>query len=170
VPRREEELMLTAGEFCNRQVEIGYANEPVHELARRMRDGHVGTIIIVEERSEGRVPMGIVTDRDIVVGVVAVVPERVQTVLVQDLQTGPLVVAREDESLYEVVSRMRAQGVRRLPIVDASGVLQGIIAFDDLIEHVADEMGKLASLIERGQTQEREQRPSLGARGSVARH
>jgi predicted transcriptional regulator len=162
--------MLSAGDFCNRQVKIGYSDEPVSELARRMRDHHVGTIIIVEDRPEGRVPIGIITDRDIVVGLVAVVPERIQGVLVQDLLVSGLVVAREEESLYDVMSRMRAEGVRRVPIIDHAGVLQGIIAFDDLLEYVADEMGKLASLVERGQTQEREQRPPLGATSTASHH
>jgi CBS domain-containing protein len=162
--------MLNAGEFCNRQVHIGYANERVCELARRMRDGHVGSIVIVEDRATGRVPVGILTDRDIVVGLVATIPERIESVLVEDLLVQRLVVARDEESLYDLMARMRGEGVRRLPIIDREGVLQGIIAFDDLVEYVADEMGKLASLLERERTQEREQRPRIEAASPSAHH
>lgn len=153
--------MVTAGEFCNRDVVIARADESVVEIARRMRDHHVGSVVVVEERTDGRVPIGILTDRDIVVGLVAVEPSYVERAVVQDLLGRKLSAAREEENLWEVVARMRSQGVRRLPVVDRAGVLQGIIAFDDLVAYVAEEISGLSVLLQHEQHNEQAARPAL---------
>jgi CBS domain-containing protein len=155
--------MLTAGEFCNRHVVIANQDERVAEIARRMRDHHVGSVVIVEETGHGRVPLGMLTDRDIVVGLVAIEPSYLERALVRDLLTGKLITVRDDADLYEVVVRMRSHGIRRTPVVDAAGVLQGIIGFDDLLEHIAEQLHKLVSLLVREGDKERALRPSLNA-------
>jgi len=157
--------MLTAGEFCNRHVVFALADEPVTTAARLMREHHVGSVVVVAERAEGRVPVGLLTDRDIVVGLVAVSPERLMNTLVRDLARREPVVASVEESVYEVMLRMRGHGVRRVPVVDAGGILQGIIVFDDLVEYVAEQMSKLVALIEREQSKERDLRPASASPG-----
>lgn len=151
--------MLTAGEFCNRDVVFATAEESVVEIAKRMRELHVGSVIVVEERGAGRVPIGVLTDRDIVVGLVALAPSYVERATVRDVLVEKLITAQESENVYDVMALMRSHGVRRLPIVNAQHVLQGIIAFDDLVAHVAEELGTLASLLRREQERERRQRP-----------
>lgn len=162
--------MLTAGEFCNRDVVIAERAEPVTEIARRMRDHHVGSVVVVEERREGRVPVGILTDRDIVVSLVAIDPARVAVACVDELLVGPLVSAQTDDDLYDVLMRMRGYGIRRLPVVDAAGVLQGLIAFDDLVEHVAEQLSKLVALLSREGAREHELKPPLSRSPSAARY
>jgi CBS domain-containing protein len=153
--------MITAGEFCNRDVVIATPNERVVELAQRMRDHHVGSIVVVEARGLERVPIGVVTDRDIVVGLVAVEPSYLERALVGDVLGRKLVSIGEEADLYEVMARMRIHGIRRIPVVDQAGVLQGIIAFDDLLEHIALQLHRLSSLLERESDVERKQRPSV---------
>jgi CBS domain-containing protein len=152
--------MLSAGEFCNRDVVFATPEERIVDVARRMRDYHVGTVVIVEERAEGRAPLGILTDRDLVVDLLAVDPGRVEQATVRELMRGRLVVAREEEALEDALQRMRSEGIRRLPVIDQAGILQGIIAFDDLVQYLVEELAKLVALLQREQAGERACRPA----------
>lgn len=155
--------MLTAGEFCSREVVVAGYHDKVLEVARLMRDHHVGSVVVVEPRDGAKIPVGILTDRDIVVGLLAVEPSYLDRATVRDVVSQQLVLVREDEDLDNVMLRMRVHGVRRLPVVNRTGSLEGIIAFDDIIDHVAEELSRMASVLARGQHREREQRPPLSA-------
>ena len=113
------------GEICNRDVVVATGEMTVTAAAQLMRHYHVGTIVICEQLNGGRrVPMGIVTDRDIVVEVVA--PElRAGTITVGDIMAGELVTVRESEGL---------------PVVAEDGQLTGLIAIDDILEVLAEEL------------------------------
>jgi CBS domain-containing protein len=152
---------MTVGEFCNRQVVIAGRDESLAEAARRIRDLHVGTLIVVDEQEGRRVPVGILTDRDIVVSVLAGDGHDVDALLVGDVMVTDLVTAEEQESLLDALKRMRSFGVRRLPVVNRNGGLEGIVTFDDLVELVAEELSDLTSLVTREQKREREEKPVL---------
>lgn len=151
--------MTTLGELCNRTVTIARRDEPVLEIARVMRDHHVGCVVVVEDTARGRVPIGVLTDRDLVVRAMAGHPSELGRLRVGDVLAGRLVVGRERESIGEGLGRMRAFGVRRLPIVDADDVLQGIVTLDDTLEHLADHLGELAHLLGRERARERAREP-----------
>jgi len=150
--------MTTVGRICNRDVVMIEKTASVAEAARRMRAHHVGNLVVVEQESPDPIPIGIVTDRDLVVEVLAEGVE-LRTVTVGDVMSFDLATAREDNDLSDTIKRMRAKAVRRLPVVDARGVLAGIISIDDLIELFAEQLGDLAQLIGREQAFEREARP-----------
>jgi CBS domain-containing protein len=120
-----------------------------------MRDRHVGCLVVVEERDGGRAPVGILTDRDFVVGPIAAGLDDLEKLTVDDVMVRDLVVVRLHEDLWDVLERMRAHGVRRVPVVDDRDLLQGIIAIDDVLELLTDEMGKLVALVRREQLHER---------------
>ena len=144
--------MPSAGEFCNRRVVIATRREPILVAARRMHDEHVGSVVVVEEIARGRKPIGIVTDRDIVVRYLAEPADgrgAAEAATVDEIMTRDLVVAREREDLADVCARMRAFGIRRVPVVDDAGVLQGIIAFDDILEWASERTTDLAKLLAR---------------------
>ncbi len=147
--------MMTAGEFCNRVVVFIGADERATEAAARMRAHHVGTVVVVEEREGRRYPVGMITDRDLVLALLAPGAPAADTLTARELARRKLVFAREAEPLSDVVRRMRAFGIRRIPIVDRDDVLQGIIAFDDVLGFVAEELGRLADLLSREQERER---------------
>jgi CBS domain-containing protein len=155
--------MTTIGELCNRSVVIAREHETLRDAALRMREYHVGSIVVVRDGPGGRVPVGLVTDRDIVTGVVAA-PGRVAKLTLAELELPPLHTAREHEDFYDVLARMRDLGVRRFPVVDALGTLQGIIAFDDLVVFASEQLSRLTELLQRG---ERRERDSLGPVASV---
>lgn len=149
---------MTAGELCVRQVAVVNKGETVIDAARCMREHHVGNVVVVEERGGEYYPIGILTDRDIVVGIVARDPEHMSMLTVGDVMSSDLITAREAESVTEVFKRMRAKSIRRVPVVNERGALQGILSVDDLIEYLCEELTDLAKLIAHQQTREREER------------
>ncbi|MDH3201141.1 MAG: CBS domain-containing protein [Myxococcales bacterium] len=147
---------MTAGELCNRTVYIIRADEAVLEAARLMKKYHVGCLVVVEERGTDRVPIALVTDRDLVVKGMAEAPSKLETMQVSQVMSEGLLTARDTEWMHDVRKKMRARGVRRIPVVDAEDRLQGIIAFDDMVEWMAQELNDLAQLVSREQKRESE--------------
>jgi len=145
---------MPVGEICNREVIVVHSSDSTLEAARLMRQHHVGDVVVIVEDSNGvRVPVGIVTDRDLVVEIVA--PELNQTAItVGDIMVPDLVTVKEDTGVFEAIQYMRAKGVRRLPVVDGNGGLVGILALDDLLELLAEELFALARLVKREQKKE----------------
>jgi CBS domain-containing protein len=150
---------MTVGQVCNPNVATIRADQSVVDAATLMRQEHVGNLIVVESRRGASVPVGILTDRDIVVSVVAkrVAPD---SVTVGDAMTRDLLTVRDDASLEFALHEMRRRGVRRVPVVRAaSGDLIGIVAADDIIQHLAVQLGRLADLIRLEQRAELSARP-----------
>jgi CBS domain-containing protein len=146
---------MSVGEYCNREVVIVAGNASVVEAARLMRSYHVGTLVVVETRQGTNVPVGIVTDRDLVVGVVAKeIPY--DSVTVGDIMPSELTTAREDESLWGTVDRMCSFGIRRVPVVNEAGGLEGILSMDDILELFAGGLQKMADLVRREMDRESE--------------
>jgi CBS domain-containing protein len=134
---------MNVGEFCGREVVIASKEATIVEVAKLMRKHHVGDVVIVEHDRSPPMPIGIITDRDIVVELVAAeVP--LEAVRVGDVMSYDLVTAREDESTWDALQRMRTRGVRRLPVVNGQGGLEGILALDDLLELLSEELVAVA--------------------------
>ena len=108
-----------------------------------MREHHVGAIVVVEEDR----PVGMVTDRDLVLRVVAEAKDPGAT-LVRDVMSGSLKVVRDDDKIDDAVSSIRDAGVRRLPIVDARGAVVGMVTLDDLFVLVAGELSVAARAVQ----------------------
>jgi CBS domain-containing protein len=144
---------MAVGEICNREVVITEKSVSVVDAAQLMRTHHVGDLVVVEEKGGRRHPVGIVTDRDIVVEVVAagVNPD---TLKVGDIMGPELATLRESEGLFEALRYMRDKGVRRMPVVDRDGGLVGILTLDDLLSLLAEEMTELAKLVSRERQRE----------------
>jgi CBS domain-containing protein len=144
---------MLIGEACNREVVVTTRDTVIVQAARLMREHHVGNLVVVEERDGQRFPVGIVTDRDIVVELVA---ENValDALTVGDIMSAELLTAQEEDSVWIVLERMRARGVRRIPVVNAKGVLVGIMAMDDLLGLLSEELASLARLIKSEQMHE----------------
>jgi CBS domain-containing protein len=144
---------MNAGELCNREVVIAYRNTPLVEAARLMREHHVGSLVVVVDRLSERVPVGILTDRDIVVAVVAKEVEP-RTLTAGDVATGELLTVREQDGIPDALRLMREKGVRRVPVLTHSGALAGILTIDDLLELMAEELGAFARTIDRERVHE----------------
>lgn len=141
---------MNAGEICTRIVVFANRGETVHRAAQLMRRFDVGNVVVVDDGNNIRRPVGIVTDRDITVKVVAngLDPRQLD---VGEVMMGDLVTIDENMTLEEIVETMETSGVRRLPVVNEDGGLEGILALDDIIDLLAEELGSVATLIQRQQ-------------------
>jgi len=148
---------MNIGEICNRETVFTTKDSSINQAAQLMREHHVGDLVVVEENAGRRTPIGILTDRDLVIEILAKDVD-MNAVTVGDVMSSELMTARESDGLYETLQRMRAKGVRRVPVVDASGALAGIVAADDLLDLLADELTTLARLLSREQARERQKR------------
>jgi CBS domain-containing protein len=133
------------GKICIKPVVTASAQMTVEQAARAMRDKNVGALVVV---NAGR-PIGMLTDRDIAVEVVArgVDPD---TARVGDVMHKKLATIREDLGILDAVKAFARTGVRRLPVVTRGGVLVGVIAVDDLIMLLGNEMGHMAAALSAG--------------------
>lgn len=139
---------MSIGKFCNRTVVTAPRDATIVEAARLMRRQHVGDVIIVDEVDGGLRPVGIVTDRDIVVEIVSAGLDASQVKL-GDLLLQPLVTVGEAAGYAETVHLMSTKGVRRMPVVDAAGRLTGIITHDDLVHQLVGPLAELSALAQR---------------------
>lgn len=145
---------LTAGEICTRTVVYTDRGMMLAEAARLMRTHHVGSLVVVEERSpRERVVVGVLTDRDITTQVVALERDA-HAFRVGDIMRPDVVTAREQDSLLDVLAVMRRKRVRRLPVTGARGELIGIVSIDDVLSLVAEQMQALASAVGAAQRHE----------------
>jgi CBS domain-containing protein len=127
-------------------VAVGYRGMAISEAARAMGEHHVGCLVVVDERESGRFPIGILTDRDIVLAVVARELDP-RTVPVVEAMSTDVVAVREDDTVKEALGLMRRRGVRRAPVVNRAGMLVGIVTLDDLLRRLAVDLSDLAAAI-----------------------
>jgi CBS domain-containing protein len=153
-----KEAAMTIGDICNRNVVVAPRGETIIDAAKRMRTSHVGDLIVVEPREGRHIAVGIITDRDIVMSVVASDPAHMHCLLVSDVMSTDLVTALEQDSIETGLKKMHEHGVRRLPIVDAAGALVGILTLDDVLQYLTAQQNELVALVAREQKHERQYR------------
>lgn len=148
---------MKAGEFCNREVVVIDKDASVADAAALMRDHHVGSVVVVDDSAGVREPVGILTDRDIVIEFVAkdVDPSEIT---IGDAIAYELVTVDENAGLFETIEQMHRNGVRRMPVVDTAGALVGIFACDDALDLVTEQLGNLVALVARQQRLESQYR------------
>lgn len=144
---------MSIGEFCNREVVIADPETTALEAAQLMRQFHVGSLVVVDSMDGPRRPVGIVTDRDIAIEVVAkqVAPESVR---LGEMLVGSLATVTVNEGVFDTLRYMRENGIRRMPVVDANGQLAGIVTMDDFLGLLSEELTELARLMAREQKRE----------------
>lgn len=148
-------------DFCSRTVAVIEPTASLREASLLMRDAHVGALVVTERKGGITRPVGVITDRDIVVAVVAVPGARPEGIRVGDVMSRDPRVARDDDDLAAAVKAMGEAGVRRLPVIAADGALFGVVTLDDVLRVLAAELGALALALGRGREQEAQQRRPL---------
>lgn len=127
---------MKTADICNTRVVTALASTLLPEVAKLMRKNHVGSVVVVGDK-DPCCPIGIVTDRDIVVEVVAA-GEDPRIVTVGDIVGDSLVTAFAADDASWSLKVMRDCGMRRLPVVDANGKMIGIVALDDLLNAASE--------------------------------
>jgi CBS domain-containing protein len=141
-----EGINMPITECCNTDVVCCGADTPISQVAALMRKHHVGDVIVVEAKDGMKVPVGIVTDRDIVIETTALDVDA-NAFTAGDLMSTPVTTAGKDAGFVDVLRLMRNQKVRRLPVVTADGALYGIVTADDIIKLLGMELALIAGTI-----------------------
>lgn len=140
-------------EICTPDVVYCTEDATAAAAARLMRERHVGDVVIVEDMDGDQTPVGVVTDRDLVVEVLAKERDAAK-VKVREIMRTPVVVARTSEDAHQALERMKANGVRRVPVMDESMKLAGILCLDDLVRRFAADAAAVAEVMVREQDRE----------------
>ena len=148
---------MPIGEFCNRSVVFATRQTSIPEAAQLMRQHHVGDLVVVDALDGKRVPVGIITDRDIVIEIVAKSLDY-NAFTVGDIMSPQLISVQKSDGVFETIRLMRDQGIRRIPVVNQEGGLEGIMAADDMLDLLAEEMTELAKVAPREQAREAQTR------------
>lgn len=135
---------------CRRELTIAAAS-------RLMRERHVGDLVVVEDLDEEREAVGILTDRDIVVEIIARDKDP-RMVTVGEVMSKPIVIASESEDTAQALQRMAAHGVRRVPVVDDQSRVIGIVTLDDLLREHTEQANRLLEAVTKQQTREKRTR------------
>jgi CBS domain-containing protein len=153
-----KEVAMSIGVLCNREVIVTGPDTSAEEAAQLMRTHHVGDVVVVEQRGGERRPIGLITDRDLVVEVMA---QRVDptAVTVKELMTRDLETVLDGTDFWDALSHMRACGVRRIPVVNSRGGLEGIFTLDDALELIAEGLVDLVKVAGKQIARERRVRP-----------
>ena len=145
---------MTIGTICTRETVTARKDDTIVTVAQLMRRHHVGDIVIVKEGEAENVPIGIVTDRDLVVEVLAqeLSPD---AVTVGDIMSYELVTAHDSDGIWSTLQKMRIKGVRRMPVVNQRGGLVGVVSLDDVLGLLSEELSGLTRIVGREQERER---------------
>ena len=144
-------------DICTRDVIHVSADTSLREAAEVMRHRHVGALVVVGQPDAERIPVGILTDRDIVLSVLAPGVD-LDALKVADVMNTDLATCRERDGLFDAIRIMREHGVRRLPVLDASGGLAGLVAADDIYAALGTHLQELSRALTREQVREMQTR------------
>ncbi|HEV2621814.1 MAG TPA: CBS domain-containing protein [Frateuria sp.] len=144
-------------DICTHQVVSISPAASVTEAAGVMRKQHVGMLVVVEQPNGERIPVGVLTDRDIVVEVVAPGAPCAQ-LRVDEVMSRDPAVCSHDEQLLDAVARMRLRGIRRLPVLNDKGGLCGLLSLDDIYGALGVYLQEMSRALTRSQAREMESR------------
>lgn len=144
---------MPIGSLCNRNVVFAARDTTIADAANLMRHQHVGDVVVIDKVDGQHLPVGIVTDRDIVVEVIAMGLDA-KVLTLGDILIGNLITADELDEREDTLRLMCLKGIRRLPVVNSNGGLVGIVTVDDLIGELALELTEISKLTLKEQRRE----------------
>jgi CBS domain-containing protein len=148
---------MPISECCKRDVVCCDPELSLPDTAALMRKNHVGDVVVIEARSGARVPIGIVTDRDIVIETMALQLDAA-LFTAGDIMNTPLVTVKENAGFIETLRLMRSNGIRRMPVVTETGTLYGMVTADDIVRTLALELSLITEAMSGQTAQERKLR------------
>jgi len=140
-------------DICSSKVEYISLNASARDAAGKMCESHVGTLVVVAHN--GARPIGILTDRDLVLKVLAK-GASAEAVSVGDVMTRDVATCKGSQGLFDAVQIMHRYGVRRLPVVNEDGAAIGLVSADDIHSALATQMRELSQAMLREQLHEME--------------
>jgi CBS domain-containing protein len=145
------------GEICNRDVIVAGKDASIAEIAQLMREHHVGSIVITDQQNDLHIPVGLVTDRDLVIELLSKGVD-IKSVSAGDVMCQNLVTVRDSRHVYDTLKLMRGKGIRRIPVVNDEDVLVGVVTVDDLLDVVISQLDDVVNIIAIEQKREKQLR------------
>lgn len=139
---------MPISDCCTMDVICCDSGDSVAQVAGLMREHHVGDVVVVGSHEDARVPIGIITDRDIVVEAIAPQVD-LNLITAGDIMNSPLMKLQDSDGIFEALRLMRDLKVRRLPVVRDDGTLFGIVTLDDIVDLLAAELSMVAGVISK---------------------
>jgi CBS domain-containing protein len=146
--------MSKVRKYCSGELVTAQSGESLQRVAQRMRDEHVGCVVVIEGLDGKRKLLGILTDRDIVVRALAQTGRYLEQVSVGDVMSHAGVTVSAEAEMGEALKIMRAAGIRRLPVIEPTGELVGLLSLDDALDYLQEVFGDLTSTLSREQRNE----------------
>ena len=134
---------MSVARICVREVDTAEVSESVQAAADRMNSRNVGTLLVLNPLQQ---PLGIVTDRDLAVRVLAKGKDPFSTTVGDVMTLFPKTI-REDTPIEQAITLMRSGPYRRLPVVDHAGKLVGLLSIDDVLDLLAEEFREIGALL-----------------------
>ncbi len=136
---------MSVGRICTREVDTAQPDESIWQVAERMHQRAVGTLVVVDDDQN---TVGIITDRDLVERVLAKGLDPNSTT-VADVMTQPPNTVAEQCTIEDAIALMRREKCRRLPVVDIHKKLVGLLSLDDVLQLLAEELTTIGQVLEQ---------------------
>jgi CBS domain-containing protein len=151
---------MKVSDICHAPVITVRETDELRQAAQLMREKHVGYLVVVEPafREGSFTACGVITDRDMVVSVIAKDADP-KLLTVGDVMTRNPIAVDKDDSIADALQEMRRLGVRRIPVVSEHGELVGILSLDDVLTAIAAELESVAGAVRSGPVIEETERP-----------
>jgi len=141
---------MRVGDICNHHAVIIGTSDSVHTVAELMRDQHVNYVVVVESNGGNNIPVGSLTERDIVVKLAANNVD-LDSVTAAEVMEAPLILAEARDSVMATLKRMRYKGIRHIPVTDANKALIGILSIDNILEMLTEQLNDIGYIITQEQ-------------------
>jgi CBS domain-containing protein len=136
---------MSVGRICVREVDVAEEHEPIQAAAQRMHARNVGTLVVINEAQK---PIGILTDRDLVVKALARGLDPFEGIVSEAMTPCPVTVS-EETPIEDTLRIMRISACRRVPVVDREGKLLGLVSLDDILSLLAEEFREIGELLNK---------------------